>query len=536
MQEHTSQLFEDPSLLTLGEASVWATQHLGRKVTPSNISYLVNYGLIKKINDKSNKTLVSISDLKKYYNSWESKRENYFKQRLGDDLNWRLSFEGCKESETTKHVHRLHPYKGKFIPQLVEYFLDDHIDEFKASSCFRPGDIILDPFCGSGTTLVQSNELNMHAVGIDVSSFNAMISNLKLCKISLKELNNAAYKIEKEIESSPVGISARKFESELLEKLSVYNKKHFPSPAFKRQIRKGEIDEKSYGTEHANKFLPVYYRLLKKYNINNTPPGGKGFLDNWHLWPLRQEIEIARTHIQAVSEPDIHDMLCIVLSRTVRSSRATTHSDLATLIKPITEIYYCTKHGKLCKPLFSILGWWRRYAEDTIKRLAEFGKYRTDTKQVCIVGDAREVDIFDALKKQDREFSKLAARHKLRGIFSSPPYVGLINYHEQHAYAYELFSYQRNDKSEIGPLCKGKGKAARNAYVEGITAVLLNCKKYMQKEYEVFLVANDKFDLYPDIAQRSNMAIVKEYRRPVLNRAEGDKGAYAESIFHLKEK
>ena len=32
-----------------------------------------------------------------------------------------------KEAETTKHVHRLHPYKGKFIPQLVEYFLDSRI-------------------------------------------------------------------------------------------------------------------------------------------------------------------------------------------------------------------------------------------------------------------------------------------------------------------------------------------------------------------------------------------------------------------------
>jgi hypothetical protein len=36
-----------------------------------------------------------------------------------------------KEAETTKHIHRLHPYKGKFIPQLVEYFLDDHTDSFK---------------------------------------------------------------------------------------------------------------------------------------------------------------------------------------------------------------------------------------------------------------------------------------------------------------------------------------------------------------------------------------------------------------------
>ena len=102
-----------------------------------------------------------------------NRRETRWKDELGDDLNWTLSFEKIKEAETTKHIHRLHPYKGKFIPQLVEYFLDSHTDNFKRDVYFQPGDIVLDPFCGSGTTLVQANELGMHAIGIDVSAFNA---------------------------------------------------------------------------------------------------------------------------------------------------------------------------------------------------------------------------------------------------------------------------------------------------------------------------------------------------------------------------
>lgn len=40
---------------------------------------------------------------------------------LGNDL----TFIGVREFERTKHVHRLHPYLGKFIPQLVEVFLRD---------------------------------------------------------------------------------------------------------------------------------------------------------------------------------------------------------------------------------------------------------------------------------------------------------------------------------------------------------------------------------------------------------------------------
>jgi DNA modification methylase len=37
------------------------------------------------------------------------------------------------------------------------------------------GNIILDPFSGSGTTMVQSAELGMNTIGIDVSAFNALI-------------------------------------------------------------------------------------------------------------------------------------------------------------------------------------------------------------------------------------------------------------------------------------------------------------------------------------------------------------------------
>ena len=37
------------------------------------------------------------------------------------NLNWRER--DLPENERTKHVHRLHPYLGKFIPQLVEIFL-----------------------------------------------------------------------------------------------------------------------------------------------------------------------------------------------------------------------------------------------------------------------------------------------------------------------------------------------------------------------------------------------------------------------------
>jgi len=528
-------LFEnEKKLLNLREASKWASQYLDRQVTVSNISYLLQYGRIKKYGNNGN-PLIDIDELKKYYDSF-MKKEKEWRKVLGNDLNWHLSFVEYKESERTKHVHRLHPYKGKFIPQLVEYFLDGHTDEFKQNVFFREGDIVLDPFCGSGTTLVQANELGLHAVGVDISAFNVMISNVKIERHNFVELHEVIQKLTLELENFQRNKNNTKFEEHLLNELSAFNKKYFPSPDYKRKVRQGTINESQYAKEKEEEFLAIYRRLIRKYNIKIKQEKDETFLDKWFLSPVREEIDFLFEKIKQIEDVKIKKTLAIILSRTVRSCRATTHADLATLKEPVTATYYCKKHGKICKPIFSIMGWWRRYSIDTLNRLLQFDKLRSNTMQVCLVGDSRDIDLIEEVKKKNPVLAEMISKQGIAGIFSSPPYVGLINYHEQHAYAYEIFGFERKDELEIGPLFKGQGKEARESYIEGIAKVLANCKNFLRKDYNVFLVANDKYNLYPQIAELAGMKIVNQYKRPVLNRVEKDRSAYAEIIFHLKEK
>jgi len=105
------------------------------------------------------------------------------------NLNWRET--DLPERERTKYVHRLHPYLGKFIPQLVEIFLRKY---------FRAGETVYDPFCGSGTTLVEANVLNINSVGCDIAAFNCILARVKTADYDLDLMKKQVLDILAQVE------------------------------------------------------------------------------------------------------------------------------------------------------------------------------------------------------------------------------------------------------------------------------------------------------------------------------------------------
>lgn len=391
-----------------------------------------------------------INEKQKVFN-WKEKNI----QGFGIDL----SFVNVPEWQRTKHVHRLHPYLGKFIPQLVEIFLKKY---------FQHGQTILDPFLGSGTTLIEANILGINSVGIELSEFSHLISKVKTQKYN-------------------IGLAEKEI-------LDVLNKTKVCSQRTQKN-QKPLFDERDFDFEPSEYFKAWYHpRAIK-------------------------EIYFYRSLISNYQNQDI---LKIILSRASRSARQIPHYDLARPKKPVKTKYWCIKHRQYCYPIDNAIKFINRYSWDTIRRIKEFDKLRTLTKIILLQGDARNI--------------RLGRIKEIDGIFTSPPYLGLIDYHDQHRYAYDLFNFKEYPEAEIGSPNNKNGNNYNNKkenYKNDIIAVLNNMKKYMKIGAKIFIVVNDKHNLYPEIAKECGFQIVDVFYRPVLMRTERDNNKFSESIYYL---
>lgn len=107
-------------------------------------------------------------------------------------------------------THNFHSYPAKFVPQIPRIVIE------KLS---KPGDIVLDPFCGSGTTLVEAKLTGRHSIGLDINPISILSSKCKTTPLTESQFSHVKQTIEK-IEDS--------FNSCTNEKTVIANYSHIP--------------------------------------------------------------------------------------------------------------------------------------------------------------------------------------------------------------------------------------------------------------------------------------------------------------------
>lgn len=210
-----------------------------------------------------------INDLKDlvYFSNFEYKNKTNptFQYYLENSSNNSKQLNG--KQSTRYSVHGLHEYKGKFNPQVVRSLLNIF--------CKKKKTLILDPFCGSGTTLIEclfgkynsiGFDLNPLAIFITKAKYFSLIYDIELIKAFGEEL----------LERWLINLKTNNYVKDLNDNRVKYLQKWFPEQYFKEieslyfSIKEMTNNKSQIDRDISTIFLIIGSNLLRDYS-NQEP-------------------------------------------------------------------------------------------------------------------------------------------------------------------------------------------------------------------------------------------------------------------------
>ncbi len=85
-----------------------------------------------------------------------------------------------RTADTKQHVHCFHSYPAMMIPQVAGRILDEY---------GKNSNLLFDPYCGTGTSLVEANLRSINAIGTDINPLARLIAKVKTTVIPLEVLD-----------------------------------------------------------------------------------------------------------------------------------------------------------------------------------------------------------------------------------------------------------------------------------------------------------------------------------------------------------
>jgi len=167
------------------------------------------------------------------------------------DISWDF-----RNADTKRYTHCFHSYPAMMIPQVASRLID------KYGICAK---LLFDPYCGTGTSLVEANLRGIDAIGADLNPLAVLIAKAKTSAVDMQTL----------------GLYLNDFNDKM----------------FEFRFKSGKTPEVD---------LPTF---------NN--------IDFWFTQDIKYKLAIINKYIRDISIDEIRDFFTIAFSETVRESSLT---------------------------------------------------------------------------------------------------------------------------------------------------------------------------------------------------------------------
>jgi len=205
-----------PSINELSEITSYAKDS---RILLNAIDILIKKGFIERDHDSN---FIIPEDKKNFYKDIIKRINNHnakYNDKLIDQIDNSKSNEQLPLFQKYKSISDLNQYN--IVHQWYDYLedfpfslLEESIDKYE----LKKGSMVLDPFCGSGTTLVSSNMFGLNAIGIDANPLMCLVSSVKTTwDIDISKLKDAYQNITRQFIDLANDLENYKFKNHFLD-------------------------------------------------------------------------------------------------------------------------------------------------------------------------------------------------------------------------------------------------------------------------------------------------------------------------------
>lgn len=326
------------------------------------------------------------------------------------------------DADTNKYSATIHPYHARFIPQIPERLIDAYTN---------PGDTVLDPFNGSGTTTMVAGAMQRKGIGIDLNPLACLIARVKSRKYDIEGL-------ERHVDS---------FLEEAQENIR----------AVDSQQRLDDLS-KSEPTQ-VPKEIPEFPDR-----------------DRWYTEEVLDQLGALYYLIESVEEKHLYDFyrICFsgILKPVCRSEEDWTY---------IGDNMLPDRKTNKLTPVNKNYDVYEKFKQQTKRAVRGIKKYAE--------ADPIEADIY----QQDSRQLNQIIKDTVDFAMTSPPYPNAVDYARYHRLTFYWFGWQITEtkEDEIGARSKRGRKRAVEDYFEESREVYQNVHEVLQSDGRFCIVIGD---------------------------------------------